>query len=238
MENLTLEAKTRTALGKQVKQLREKNKVPAVIYGHGLKSQAIEVGYLTFQKIYEKAGESTLIDLAIDNQKPVKVLIQEVQFNPVEDKYLHIDFYQVKMTEKITAEIPLKFIGESSAVKEMGGILVKNLDKLKIECLPDKLIHKLEVDISSLKNFEDAIHVQSIKVPEGITVLDKPDETIALIEAPRSEEELKALDEEVEAEIPEEEKAKEGEEKEEGTPEEEQGAEAQSEEKTDFKKEK
>ena len=136
-----------------------------------------------------------MIDLQIDDKEPVKVLVQEVQFSPLEDKYIHIDFHQVKMTEKISAEIPLKFIGESPAVKELGGIPVKNLDKIKIECLPDKLIHELEIDISQIKTFEESIHVQDLKIPEGITVMDKPDETIFLVEAPRSEEELKALEE-------------------------------------------
>lgn len=204
MVNLTLKATTRTLLGKKIKQLREQNKLPAIIYGHGIKSQPLEVEYLIFEKIYQKAGESTLIDLEVDKKKPVKVLIQDVQFNPVTDQYIHIDFHQVKMTEKMTAEVPLKFIGESLAVKEQGGVLVKNLDKIKIECLPDDLVHEIEINISQLKEFEDTIHVQELNLPQGITVLNKPEETIALVEPPRTEEELKELEEKPEAAVTEE----------------------------------
>jgi len=195
MESLIIKAKSRSIFGKKNKYLRRQNKIPSVIYGHGRKSQPIEINYLLFQKIYEKAGASTLIDLQIDDKEPVKVLIQDLQFSPLEDRYIHVDFYQVKMTEKITAEIPLKFIGETPAIKELGGIPVKNLDKIKIECLPDKLIHEVEVDISQIKTFEESIHVQDLNIPEGITVMDKPDEAVFLVEAPRSEEELKSLEE-------------------------------------------
>lgn len=195
ISQLSLKAAIRTLEGKKLKRLREQNKLPAVIYGHGIKSQPLEVEYLLFKKIYEKAGESTLIDLHVDEQKPVKVLIQAVQLNPVTDQYLHVDFHQVKMTEKMTAEVPLKFVGESPAVKEQGGILVKNLDKVKIECLPDDLIHEIEVDLSSLKDFNSTIHVRELNIPPGVSVLDKPEETVVLIEPPRSEEELKELEE-------------------------------------------
>lgn len=206
MTDLILIAKTRNLFGKKNKYLRRQNKVPAVIYGHGLKSQSIEIDNLLFKKIYESAGESTLVDLKVNDQKPVKVLIQEVQLDPLTEQYLHVDFHQVKMTEKMAAEVPLKFIGEAPIVKEQGGILVKNLDKIKIECLPNDLIHEVAVDISGLKNFEDTIHVQDLNIPKGIDVLDKPEETVVLVEKPRTEEELKALEEKVEPAVPAEEK--------------------------------
>ncbi len=120
------------------------------------------------------------------------------------------------MKEKVIADVLLKFVGESSAVKEKGGVLVKNLNQVKIECLPSDLIHELEVDISSIEDFDTVIHIEDLEVPENITIIDKSDQTVVLVEAPRTEEELKALDEEVVVETPEgaEEEKKDGDEEE------------------------
>lgn len=196
-EELVLEARERKILGKKVKNLRAKNILPAVIYGHDFKPKILEIDYLPFEKVYQKAGESSLVNLKIDNQNPVKVIIQDVQRDPLTNQYLHVDFHRIKMTEKITTEVVLKFTGESPAVKEQGGILVKNLDKLEIECLPQDLVSEIEVDISNLKNSDDLIYVKDLKIPEKIKILNKPDETVILVTPPRSEEELKALEEEV-----------------------------------------
>lgn len=191
---MILNAQLREIIGKKVKKLREKNLIPAVLYGKDVEPQNLSVQYLPFQKIYNEAGESSLIDLAIGDRVPVKVLIHGVQKNPVSGKFIHVDFWQVKMTEKITAEIEVKFVGESPAVKELGGVLVKGLDTIKVECLPQDLIHEIEVDISPLKTFEDLIHVKDIKFPSGIEVLENPDEVVASVAPPRTEEELKELE--------------------------------------------
>lgn len=195
MENLLLSAKTRKALGNQVKSLRRKDLLPAVVYGHGFKSTPLIVEYRPFEKIYTAAGESSLVDLIIDKKEPVRVLIQDVQTDSITGRFLHVDFHQVKMTEKITTEVVLEFVGESKAVKELGGILVRNLDKVKIECLPKDLVHTIKVDISSLNTFEGMIRVVDLKLPSGIEIKDKPEEVIALVQPPRTEEELKELEE-------------------------------------------
>jgi large subunit ribosomal protein L25 len=105
------------------------------------------------------------------------------------------------MTEKINAEVNLNFVGESKAVKELGGILVKNLTAIKIECLPVDLIHEIDVDISPLQTFDDAIRVKHLKLPEAITINEKEDEVIVSVQPPRSEEELKSLEEKVEEKV-------------------------------------
>ena len=217
MDTLNLKAKTRTLLRKKVQQLREQGVLPANIYGSGIKTQSLEIESMQFQKLYEKAGKSTLIDLTIDDKKSIKVLIQDVQLDPETDLPIHTDFRQINMKEKVTADVILKFIGESQAVKEMGGVLVKNIDKVKIECLPDDLVNELEVDISSIKDFDTVVHVEDLNVPENIKIVDLPDQTVVLVEAPRTEEELKSLDEEITVETPEgdEEDKKEGDEEEE-----------------------
>jgi len=201
MEELTLKVETRELKGKKNKELRRNNKIPGVVYGHGFSNKNIAVNYNDFKEVFERAGESSLINLVIDNEAPIKVIIQDVQFDPVSDKFIHVDFHKVKMTEKITTEIELKFVGEALAVKELGGVLVRALEKVEVECLPGDLVSEIEVDLSPLKTFDDIIYVKDLKVPEKITLLEKSDEVVAKVQAPRTEEELKALEEEVEEKV-------------------------------------
>jgi len=195
MESIKIEAKKRTLTGKAVSQLREKGLLPAVMYGHKQEPTNLQVDEQAFLKVFRVAGESTLIDLVIEGV-PLKVLIQEVAHDPLSDKIIHIDFHKVSLTEKMHAKIPLIFVGESKAVKGLGGILVKNVSELDVECLPTALVHEIPVDISKLDNLGDVIHLKDVVVPPGIAVLHlHGDDPIVLVAAPRSEEELKELEE-------------------------------------------
>lgn len=200
MTKLTVEP--RSLLGKQVKTLRKNGQIPAVLYGHGIKSVNIAVDYLTFAKVYKEAGSSSLVDLVIGpDNKSIKVLIQDVTLDPLTSRYQHIDFHQVRMNEKITTEVPIVFVGEAKAVKEQGGILVKTLTKLHIECLPQDLQHQIEVDISSLENFNSFIAVKDLSLPSTWKVLDQVEEAVVGVEPPRSEEELAKLKEQVSEDV-------------------------------------
>jgi large subunit ribosomal protein L25 len=195
MGTITLEAKKRTVTGKAVSQLREKGLLPAVMYGHKQDALNLEVNEQAFLKAFRVAGESTLIDLVIDG-KPNKVLIQEVAHDPLSDKVIHADFHKVLLTEKMHTKIPFAFIGEAKAVKSLGAVLVKNVSELDVECLPTALVHEIPVDISKLENFGDIIHLKEIMIPPGITVLHlHGDDPVVSAAAPRSEEELKELEE-------------------------------------------
>jgi large subunit ribosomal protein L25 len=194
VEEFHLKTKIRDITGKKVKQLRSQGLIPAVLYGHGIKPENLAVAKNDFKKIFAEAGTSSLITLETEGKAPVKVLVHEPQVNPVSDEPIHIDFYKVRMDEKIKTEIPLEFVGESEAVKQLDGSLVTNRDNIEIECLPTDLIPSIEVDISTLKTFEDQISVKDIKVPEKIEVLTDKDEVIAFVEPPRSEEELAELE--------------------------------------------
>lgn len=187
---MLLKASLRARLGNKTHALRREGLVPAVLYGHNIPSQNLEVDARVFEKIYKAAGESTLVDLQVGEGAPVKVLIQEVAKHHINLKPIHVDFYQVSMTEKLKVTIPLKFKGESAAIKELGGVLVKNLQELEVECLPQDLVHEIEVDISSLRTFEDALAVKDLKIPSGITVLTRAEETVVLAQAPKAEEEV------------------------------------------------
>jgi len=139
--------------------------------------------------------------LAIDKSTPVKVLIHEVQKEPLTGNYLHVDFYQIRMDKEITTEVPLKFTGQSRAVKEEEGILIKNITELKITCLPKDLPASIEVDISPLETFEDDIHIKDLKIGKEIKVEAGLEEVVVTITPPRSEEELEALEEEAETDV-------------------------------------
>lgn len=218
-QTITLEVQPREVIGNKVRALRKTGVIPAVLYGHNVPAKNLAVDARIFEKVYKAAGESTLVDLQVGAGAPVKVLIQEVAKHYLTLKPIHVDFYQVSMTEKLTADIPLKFIGEAPAVKELGAVLVKNLHEVKVECLPNDLVHEIEIDLATLQNFGDAIAVKHIVPPKGVTILNKPEEILILAQAPRVEEEVAApIDEKAKIEeikvVSEEERAKKTKEKE------------------------
>ncbi len=192
MKKIELNAVSRQVVGKKSKKLRAKGLLPAVVYGHGFTSQPISIDGKEFARAYKEAGTSTLIDLKIDEEQSVKVLLHEPQHHYLHGTPVHADFYAVKMTEKIDTAIPIHFVGESPAVEELEGNFISNRDELEIRCLPGDLIANVEVDISVLQTFDDQIKVKDITLPETVEVLSDPEEVVALVAAPISEEELEA----------------------------------------------
>lgn len=216
MDTFTLEATTRTSLGRRSKDVRSQNMIPAVIYGSGVESRSISIPFGTFRKVYSEAGSSSLVDVKVDGGTSVKAVIKEVQLNPISMEPMHVDFHQVKMTEKMSADIPLEFVGEADAVKALSGTLMTPVESVEVECLPTDLPRAIEVDISVLKTFEDAITVADLKVAPGVEILNDPENLVAVVEEPLSEEELAKMEEsqlgDVEAVKAEGEEEKEGEE--------------------------
>ena len=201
MEKILLTAKKRTELGRKANKGRKTGLVPAVVYGKGIKSDCLWVNSLEFKRLLKKSGESVIIDLAIDGKSDRNVLIHEIQKDPVKGNYLHIDFYQVNMAEKIETEVELVFIGESLAVKEAGGVLVKNVDKVKVRCLPGDLPSHIDVDISGIKTFDDHIFAKNLKISDKVEIEIDPETVVALVAPPRSEEELSELEQKVEEDV-------------------------------------
>lgn len=201
---LSLSAKIRKDLGKKVKSLRKKGKTPAILYGPGVKNLPLEIDLREFEKILKEAGESSLIKLQIGDEKmknkEFTVLIHEIERDPLTLKPIHIDFYQPKLKEEVEALVSLVFEGESKAVKELGGTLVKNIFEVKVKALPLNLPKEIKVSIEKLKTFEDEIFVSDLKLPEGVKILKEPQEIIASVSAPEKvEEELeKPIEEKVE----------------------------------------
>lgn len=202
METLTLKATKREIVGRKNYTARLEGNVPAVVYGADIQPESIMLDGSAFSRTLKQAGESTIIDLAVEGiAQPIKVLIQDVQRHPLSGDAIHVDFRQVNMNKPIEAKIGLNFIGTSAAVYALGGTLVKSLEEIEVRCLPAKLVHELDVDISTLKTFDDAIKIQNIVVPEGMEVLTDADFTVATVEAPRSEAEMAALNEKIDVDV-------------------------------------
>ncbi len=184
---LTLDAVKRDVIGKKVFALRKEGKIPAVIFGHNFENQNIAIDYVPFEKAYAEAGENTIVDLMVDG-KMVKVIIADVQHDPVNGKIAHADLKHVDMNEKITANVEFKFIGESRLVKEEGGSLISSLSEVEVKCLPKDLIHEIDIDISVLADFDDVIKISDLKLPAGIEIVDQnEDDIVVMVARPRVE---------------------------------------------------
>ncbi len=201
MEILALSAQIRELKGKKANKLRKQGYIPGVVYGNKKENKHIRINEADFKKVFSKAGESTLIDLNINDKDFGKVVINDYQTDPVSDKIIHFDLYQVRMDKKIIAKVPIKFIGESPAVKNEGGILVKSHDVFEIKCLPGDLIHDIKVDLSALDNIDNIIRVRDLKISNEVEILSDPEVVVITVAAPRTEQELEDLEEKVEENI-------------------------------------
>ena len=186
----TISAQKRDVLGKKVKNLRKEGFLPAVIYGNKKESTPIVLKEVEFIKVWKSAGESSILELEIDGKKE-NVLIHDVDFDPIKDNPIHADFLAVEMNKPIKVDVKIEFTGDSDAVKA-GGSLVKVMHELHVEALPKDLPSEIIVDISVIKEMGASIKIEDIKVADGITILNNPGDTVAFVEAPKTEEEIKA----------------------------------------------
>lgn len=187
---LTLKAEKRDIHTKP-EAIRKAGKVPAVFYGKKEASQAISIPKVDFLKVWNEAGESSVVTLETPEGSK-ESLIQDVDLDPVTGVPRHADFYVFEKGHKVEVELPLEFIGISPAVKDLGGALVKVLYEIKVEAMPKDLPHEIVVDISSLANFDDQILAKDISLPTGVDLKENPEEVIALVSAPREEKEEEA----------------------------------------------
>lgn len=167
-------------------ELRCKGLLPAVVYGRSEESTPISVDRKVFEKLFREAGESTVITLkGLGSAK--EALIHEVAFHPVSGQALHADFYAIEKGQTVTVSVPLEFEGVSSAVKDLGGVLVKVMHELEIECQPKDLPQHIVVDISKLKTLDDQITVKDLKLPLSAKITVEADEVVALVTGAQEE---------------------------------------------------
>ncbi len=190
--NYTLAATTRVARGART---RSASQVPAVVYGGGGKPESLTLNPAEFLKLYRQAGGSSLIDLSVDGKEAGKVLVQEVQNDPVKDGVIHVDLRRIDMNKAMTATVILKFVGEAQIIKSSGGTLVTNLQAVEVRCLPKDLVSHIDVSLTSLVSYDNIIKVKDLQLPAGIEITSPHAEDLVVKAAPAlSEEEIKAME--------------------------------------------
>jgi len=188
MERIELKSATRTIYGKQVKRLRAESQIPAVVYGPDMSSQSIQIDERGLVRVLREAGATALIDLYIDDgSEPHVVLAREIQRDSLTGRALHVDFYEVRLTETVRTMPRLEFVGKSPAAEAGLGVLIHGMTSVEVECLPTELISSIEVDVSVLETLEDVITVSDLPVPDSVTVIADPGEMVASVVPTRME---------------------------------------------------
>jgi len=191
MEEIELRAQKREIIGKQVKQLRQQGLVPAILYGHRTEPLPLQIEERSLRRVLERVGRHHLITLRVgDDNEPKMTLAREVQVDPITHALLHVDFYEVVMTEKITTEVPLVFIGRSPVMEKREGVLVRGLDSVEVECLPSNLIESIKVNLDDLIEIDQAILVGDLTVGTDVEILTDKEEVVAQILPLRAVEEV------------------------------------------------
>jgi len=187
MDSVNLDVQTRDK-SVRAKYLLADGLIPAEYYGHGIENKSLQMDYQAFRRAFRSAGANTIISLTVDDKDELNVLVHDVVYHPVTDKVQHVDFINVKMGEMLKTSVPLEFIGIAPAVKEQSGVLTPHLHEIEVECLPKDLIHKVEVSIEGLVDFNSVVKVSDLNLPSTITILHDADDAVITCSPPRAEE--------------------------------------------------
>src|SRR5215216_1157746 len=203
MARKELVVEARQVTGKKVAALRRAGILPGNIFGKGIESESIQLQTELLTDTLKAAAANEVIDLKVGSGTARPVVIHKISRNPLNGSFLHADFYQVQLREKMRADVPIVLIGESEAVNTYNGVLLETLNSVQVEALPLDLPASIEVDISVIKELEGSIHVGALKVPAGVTILTDPEIMIVKVASPRVEEGEEAAEEEAGAGEPE-----------------------------------
>ncbi|MBA7473463.1 MAG: 50S ribosomal protein L25 [Dehalococcoidia bacterium] len=193
MADLRLKATHRMVLGKKTRFLRRQRITPAHLYGRGVSSVALQCDTDELVNLVAHADKTRLINLEVDGEKPKSVFVREIQRDVITRELLHIDFYQVKRTEKIAVDVPIVLVGEAPALKFKGRMLVHGINSLSVECLPANVPPQIDIDITQLEEVEQAIHVKDIILDPEITVHADPEQLVAKISKVMVKEEVEEV---------------------------------------------
>lgn len=181
-ESLALEAEPRSVKGKKVKELRRLGLTPIHVYGRGIEPTALQADAATLRKIVAQAGSNIPVTVKEEGGSHF-AFVREVQRHPLTEDILHVDFLEVPLTETIRSEVPVYLVGEAPAVRLMDGVLNQALQSLQVESFPLDVPQFVEIDVSSLEDFERGIHVSDISLGDKVTVLNDPEELVARVNA-------------------------------------------------------
>lgn len=186
MADVQLSVDQRVVTGKRVKSLRKQGLMPAHLYGRGTESLTIQIETSNIVHLLRTASRNAIIDLIVSGEgEPRPVVLRGVQRNPITDELVHVDFYQISLTEKLRADVALHFTGEAPAVQVYSGVLLHSIDHITVEALPRAIPARIEVDISGLEELESALFVRDLPVPDNVEVLTDLDMMVVKIGTPR-----------------------------------------------------
>lgn len=193
MKQVELRAESRQVTGKKVRHLRSRALIPAVMYGPDTPITNIQANERDLVKVLSQAGETALITMFLDDgPNPTTVLARDVQHDALSGKLLHVDFYQVRLTEMVRTTPRLEFVGEAPVVQSAHAVLIHNMNSIDVECLPTDLVDTIVVDLSGLTSLDQGILVRDLPVPPGVTVLADPEDVVVSVVATRTFEEEEA----------------------------------------------
>ena len=182
MDKIELTGTSRTVLGKKVRFLRRQGITPVHLFGHGIESMALQCDTSTLKRALAKAGSTRLISLKLDNERRARtVVVRGVQREPRTGESLHVDFFQVKVTEGVKVEVPIVLIGEAPVLKSKEYMLLQELDTLAVQCLPAKIPTDVEIDVSSLIEPEQTVRVKDIELDKEVAVSNDPELVVVRI---------------------------------------------------------
>jgi large subunit ribosomal protein L25 len=197
MEKITLKASVREASGKSsAKRIRKEGQIPAVVYKDGNEGLSVKVDMKElWQVLHTEAGSNVIITMEIDGKEKAEtktVIIKETQVDPLNDKFLHVDFHEISLEEKLTVKVPVELKGEAPGVTEEEGVLTQVLWELEVECLPTDIPEHIDINVEALR-IGDAIHVADLALPAGVTALEEREQVVVSVHAPQAEEEAEEV---------------------------------------------
>lgn len=182
---MELKADKRETTGKATRRLRHAGLLPAVVYGHNASPTSVQLDAHEFERVFSRSGRTQLIDLVVDQGRAHKVLVKEVQRSPRKNTFVHVDFHQVSLREKLQVDVPVVVTGQAEPVATGDADVLVVMHSLKVECLPTVIPEAVEVDISSLTEVEAGVRVSELQLPEGVTAVADPDELVVKLAARR-----------------------------------------------------
>jgi large subunit ribosomal protein L25 len=183
------------------RKLRATGRVPAVLYGQGGEAVTLSVDAREATHLFQQISvENTIIQLKVKGGDEVQALVREVQVASVRPDLVHIDFYKVQKGVKLEVNVPVELVGTAAGVKNDGGILEQVIHEVAVRCLPDQIPEKIEIDVTPLE-LHGSFHISDLSVPEGVEILDDPEQTLCVVSVPRLEVEPEAPAEEPVTEV-------------------------------------
>ena len=188
MDAVKVKLSSRTVIGKKVKTLRRKGIVPVHVYGSGVEPMSLQTDAQVLRRLLPQVGTNIPLSVEIEGNKGENIcFVREVQRHPVTEDVLHVDFLRVDVAQTIQAEVPIVFVGEAPAARQMGGTLLQSLQSVLVEGLPMNIPPLVEIDVSGLGDFEKSIYISDLEIAADVTLITDPEELIARVSPPRVE---------------------------------------------------